>query len=69
MRKSDASTRLKEVLKTRIQPSNDEVFEEGDTIITLNKDDEWEGPAKVITRESDTLHILFNGNMRKVAVC
>ena len=35
----------------------------------MNKDNEWEGPSEVIKRECSTLHILYNGNVRKVAVC
>ena len=51
---------------TRIQPSHDEIFEKGDVIIAPNKDDKWEHPAKV--KDSNTLHILYNRNVRKVAV-
>ena len=38
IRKADANNRLKEGLKSRIQPSNDAVYEHNDEIIYLNKD-------------------------------
>ena len=69
MRKADANNRLKEGLNSRIQPNNDTVFEHDDQIIYLNKDNKWDGPAKVITKESKTLHILQNGTVRKIATC
>ena len=60
---------MREALTARIQAYNNETFEAGDIVISLNKDDEWEGPAEVITREASILQILYNGNERKVAVC
>ena len=69
MRKNDANKRLREALRARIQPYQDITFEAGDLIIALNKDDEWEGPVKVIAREASTLPLLYNSNVRKVAKC
>ena len=37
----------------RMQPSHDETFQEGDTIIALNKNDEQQGPEKVIAMEAN----------------
>ena len=67
MRKAEANNRLKEALNSRIQPYHDIVYQPGDIIIYLNKDDKWDGPAKVAACESKTLHILQNGTMRKIA--
>ena len=69
MRKSEANNRLKEAFNTRIQPYHDAVYQPGDEIIYLNKDDKWDGPATVAATESKTLHILQNGTLRKVALC
>ena len=69
MRKAEANNRLKEAFNTRIQPYHDIIYQPGDEIIYLNKDDKWDGPAKVAGTESKTLHILQNGTMRKVAMC
>ena len=68
LRKADASVRLKEALKSRMQPSSNETYEHGDWILFLNKEDKWDGPAMVVTKESQTLHILHNGIMKKTAV-
>ena len=69
MRKADSSNRLKEALNSRIQPHHDAKYSPGDTIIYLNKDNKWDGPAEVITMESKTIHILQNGTIRKVSMC
>ena len=69
MRKSDVSKRLKEALKTRIQPSHEEAFHQGDKIISSNKNDVWDCPTTVIAKESNTLHIVINGKIRKITIC
>ena len=69
LRQADASSRLKEAIKSRIQPYLDQVYERGDQVLFLNKDDEWDGPGKVQATESKTVWITHNGQMKKVASC
>ena len=57
MRKGDTKKRIKQALKTRLQPSHEEVFQRGDTVIVLNKIDEWGGPPTEVTKQSMTLPI------------
>ena len=67
--KADASRRLKEALKSRIQSYNDQKYEPEDLVIFEDKDNNWCGPAKVKALEGKTVWILYNGNLRKVALC
>ena len=69
LRQADASSRLKEAIKARIQPYNDKVYEIGDKIMFLNKDDDWDGPGTVKAIESKTVWIMHNGQLNKVASC
>ena len=69
IRKADASRRLKDAIKARIQPYNDKIYELGDKIIFLDKNDQWDGPAIIQAMESKTLFVLHNGNLKKVATC
>ena len=69
MRKAEANNRLKEAFNTRIQPYHDIIYQPGDEVIYLNKDDKWDGPARVSATESKTLHVLQNGTLRKIATC
>ena len=69
IRKADASRRLKEALKARVMPYNDETYEVGDKIIFEDKDGQWRGPAIVQAMESKTIFALHNGNLKKIAAC
>ena len=69
LRKNNANTMLREALRAKIPPYHDVTFEARDLIIVLNKDDGLEVLAKEIAREASTLHILYNGHVRKVAMC
>ena len=69
MRKSEANRRLIEAEKGRVQPNIDEIYEPGDKIIFLHKDDKWEGPGTVAASDGNTFHVTLNGNYRKVAKC
>ena len=47
----------------------DEVYEKGDKLVFLDKNDVWDGPATVEAVESKTIFVLHNGNLKKVATC
>ena len=47
----------------------DEVYEKGDKVLFLDKNDVWDGPATVEAVESKTIFVLHNGNLKKVATC
>ena len=69
LRQADASSRIREAIKSRIQPYHDQVYERGDQVLFLNKDDEWDGPGMVQGIESKSIWITHNGQMKKVASC
>ena len=69
MRRAEANTRLVEAANGRIQPNLDETYAPEDLVIYLDKDDKWEGPGKVVGAEGNSVHIIQNGNFRKVAKC
>ena len=69
IRRLDSSRRIKDALKARIQDYHDQDYETGDRIIFEDENGQWKGPAVVQGKESKTLWIVHNGNMRKVAIC
>ena len=69
IRRLDSSRRIKDALKARVQDYHDQDYETGDRIIFEDENGQWKGPAVVQGKESKTLWIVQNGNMRKVAIC
>ena len=69
LRKYDSNRRLKDALKSRLQPYQDARYEEGDLIIFQDSNDRWTGPAEVKITDSKTLFVIHNGQMKKVATC
>ena len=67
-RQADCSRRLKDAEAARIQPYHDRIYQAGDKIDFLDKDDQWDGPAIVQGTESKTIFVSHNGQMKKVAV-
>ena len=53
-RQADASRRIKDGLKSRVQPYMDHNYEKDDEIIFMNKSDKWDGPATVIDVKNKT---------------
>ena len=69
LRKYDSNRRLKDALKSRIQPYFDAKYEAGDLVIYQDANDQWTGPAEVKVMDSKTLFVIHNGQMKKVASC
>ena len=69
LRQADTNSRIKDAIKSRIQPYHDQIYEKGDKVIYLNKDDDWDGPGEVQAIESKTIWITQNGQLKKVASC
>ena len=59
---------MKDAEAARIQPYHDRIYQVGDKIDFLDKDDQWDGPATVQGTESKTIFVSHNGQMKKVAV-
>ena len=47
----------------------DRLYEEGEQILFLNKNDKWDRPAEVQSIKGKTIFIHHNGEMKKVALC
>ena len=69
IRKADSCRRIKDALSSRIQPYLDYVYGISEKIVFLDNNDSWTGPGIVQGLESKTLFVIYNGEMRKVAVC
>ena len=66
---ADASNRIKEALKARLYPYHDRKYESGEEIAFLDEKESWQGPAKVLGMDGKTIHVMHNGQFRKVASC
>ena len=70
MVKADHSDRIERALKQKQVPSYmDTVFERGNNVLFLDKDDKWTGPAEVEAVDGATLVLKYNGNVRHVHKC
>ena len=70
MVKADSSDRIKRALKQKQVPGYlDIVYERGDNVLFIDKNDEWCGPAEIEAVDGCNVILKYNGNPRNVHKC
>ena len=70
MIKADHSDRIKIALKQKQIPGYmDTFYERGSSVLFLDKDDKWSGPAEIEAVDGATLVLKYNGNIKHVHKC
>ena len=64
---ADCSARLKKALKSQVPSHNDLVFLSGEKVFFRDEHEQWDGPAEVVVQDGRTVHLNWQGNLRKAA--